>query len=70
VYDKILYEHNKEAAPENVHYMTPTKAALYGLMVRFRGYTNDETIVTDPWSLEHDPYGNRHRMPVKMKNEI
>ena len=36
LYDKILQEHNKKNPPNDYQYLTPSKAALFGLLCRFR----------------------------------
>lgn len=61
----------------NFRYLTPTKAALFGLAVRFRDSPKwaggkpftaaknepDEDGSAPQQHLAHDAYGNRHRVP-------
>lgn len=69
-YDKILARHHEKKVGPQFKYMTPSKAALFGLMVRFRDPRKGAPVPIDPESLAHDPYGNRHRMPAKLYNTL
>ena len=39
-------------------------------MVRFRDPKKGKVVPIDPELLTHDPYGNRHRMPISLTEKL